>query len=67
MSDEKLVVPILLGTNRKNRSSNHVANWVFSKMRERDDIETQLFDVRDFDLPRDHYGTEIGHLFPRMA
>ena len=64
MSDEKLVVPILLGTNRKNRSSNHVANWVFSKMRERDDIETQLFDVRDFDLPRDHYGTEIGHLFP---
>ena len=27
-------------------------------------FESQLFDVCKFDLPRDHYGTEIGHLFP---
>jgi NAD(P)H-dependent FMN reductase len=33
-------------------------------MRERDDIETQLFDVRNFDLPGDDYGTEIGGRFP---
>jgi NAD(P)H-dependent FMN reductase len=62
--DNKLFIPILLGTNRKDRQSENVANWVHGKMRERDDIETRLFDVRDFDLPRDHYGTEIGHLFP---
>ena len=28
------------------------------------EIETRLFDVRDFDLPRDEYGTEIGDRFP---
>jgi len=33
-------------------------------MRERDDIETFLFDVCDFELPHDNYGTEIGNLFP---
>lgn len=60
----KLFLPVLLGTNRKDRQSENVANWVCAKMRERDDIETQLFDVRDFDLPRDNYGTEIGGDFP---
>ncbi|HXG84448.1 MAG TPA: NADPH-dependent FMN reductase, partial [Pyrinomonadaceae bacterium] len=31
---------------------------------ERVDIETKFFDVRDFDLPRDDYGTAIGKNFP---
>src|SRR3954471_24159214 len=60
----KLFIPTLLGTLRKNRESENVANWVCSKMSERDDIETQLFDVRDFHLPRDNYGTEIAGEFP---
>lgn len=64
MSSEKLFLPILLGTPRKARESEHVAKWVFSKMQEREEIETQFFDVRDFELPRDHYGTEIGEQFP---
>ena len=64
MDNEKLFLPIILGTPRKARESEHVARWVDSKMQERDEIETQFFDVRDFDLPRDHYGTEIGHMFP---
>ena len=33
-------------------------------MRERADIETQLFDVCDFRLPHDHYGQEIKDQFP---
>ena len=60
----KLFIPVLLGTPRKNRESGNVANWVCGKMRERDDIETQLFDVCDFELPHDNYGTEIGGDFP---
>lgn len=64
MNDKKLFIPTLLGTARKNRESGNVANWVCGKMRERDDIETQLFDVCDFRLPHDHYGTEIGEQFP---
>ena len=64
MSDRKLFIPVLLGTPRKNRESENVANWVCAKIGERDDVETQLFDVRDFQLPHDDYGTAIGGEFP---
>lgn len=64
MSENKLFLPVLLGTNRKNRESESVAKWVFGKMREREEIETEFFDVRDFDLPNDDYGTEIAGQFP---
>src|SRR5688572_15150507 len=64
MSDAKLTIPLLLGTNRQNRASEAAAKWVFSKMQARDDIEPMYFDVRDFDLPIDDYGTKISHLFP---
>lgn len=64
MINKKLFIPILLGTNRKNRESEHVAQWVFAQMENRDDIETQLFDVSDFHLPYDNYGTAIGANFP---
>jgi NAD(P)H-dependent FMN reductase len=62
--ETKLFIPILIGTNRKERRSEHVAKWVLSKMLERDELETQLFDVRDFHLPYDHYGQEIKEQFP---
>jgi NAD(P)H-dependent FMN reductase len=64
MNQERLFLPIILGTPREARTSEHVARWVFTKMQERGEIETEFFDVRDFDLPRDHYGTEIGGHFP---
>jgi len=64
MNDEKLFLPLLLGTNRNGRASEAVARWVFAKMQERNEIETRFFDVRDFDLPGDDYGPEISHLFP---
>ena len=59
-----LFIPILLGTNRKDRQSENVAKWVFGQMKEREEIETQFFDVRDFDLPQDDYGTKLGKDFP---
>ncbi len=64
MSENKLFIPILLGTNRKNRQSENVAKWVFEQMKQRDEIETQFFDARDFHLPHDDYGTEIAADFP---
>ena len=64
MSEDKLFIPLLLGTPRKARASEHVAQWVYQKMIERPNIESQFFDVRDFNLPQDHYGTEIGGDFP---
>ncbi len=64
MNQDRLFLPIILGTPRKVRASEYVARWVFAKMQERSEIEAQYFDVRDFDLPRDDYGTEIGEQFP---
>jgi NAD(P)H-dependent FMN reductase len=64
MNEKKLFLPILLGTNRKGRQSESVARWLFGKMNEREDIESKFFDVRDFDLPQDDYGTAIGKDFP---
>lgn len=64
MPDQKLFIPLLLGTPRKLRESVNVAHWVFSKMQERVEIETQDFDVQNFHLPTDDYGQEIKHLFP---
>jgi NAD(P)H-dependent FMN reductase len=64
MTEKNLFIPLLLSTPRKNRESENVARWIHKKMEEREGIETQFFDVRDFELPRDEYGTEIAHLFP---
>jgi len=61
---EKLFLPVLLGTNRQGRQSEAVARWVFGKMQEREEIETQFFDARDFHLPVDDYGTKIAEKFP---
>jgi NAD(P)H-dependent FMN reductase len=62
--NHQLSIPVLLGTNRKDRQSESVARWVFSKMEANEQIDPQFFDARDFDLPTDDYGPAIGHLFP---
>jgi len=64
MDDKKLFIPLLLGTPRKNRESEDVAKWVFAKMQNREEIESQYFDVCDFRLPHDNYGQEIKDRFP---
>ena len=60
----ELFLPVLLGTNRKLRKSASVARWLVSEMEKRPEIETQLFDVADFNLPHDDYGQEIKDQFP---
>ncbi len=64
MDLEKVRIQLLLGTGRKDRQSENVAKWVFRKMNERDDIAAKFFDVRDFDLPVDDYGTGLKDQFP---
>jgi len=64
MDQKLLFIPVLLGTSRKNRESEQVAYWISSKIKERDDVETMFFDVRDFELPHDNYGQEIKDMFP---
>ena len=61
---DKLLLPVLLGTNRKNRNSVHPARWLVGEMEKRGEIQTRLFDASDFALPHDDYGQGIKHLFP---
>jgi NAD(P)H-dependent FMN reductase len=60
----KLFIPVLLGTNRKDRNSVHPAKWLFGEMQKRDDVETHLFDVADFALPQADYGQGLKDRFP---
>ena len=61
---DKLNLPVLLGTNRKQRKSLHVAKWLVGEMEKRAYIETRLFDVSEFALPHDDYGQGLKDQFP---
>jgi NAD(P)H-dependent FMN reductase len=62
--DPKLTIPLLLGTNRKDRQSENVAKWLYQRMQEHESIEPIYFDVREFKLPQDDYGTALSSEFP---
>jgi NAD(P)H-dependent FMN reductase len=64
MENQGLFLPILLGTNRKDRQSEHVAKWLLGRMAGRASVESELFDVRDFKLPHDDYGQALKDHFP---
>jgi NAD(P)H-dependent FMN reductase len=61
---DKLFLPVLLGTNRKERQSVFPARWLVGEMEKRSDIRTQLFDVADFAMPQDDYGQGLKDSFP---
>ena len=59
-----LNVPVLLGTNRKDRNSVLAAEWLVDQMNLRSEIKTRLFDVANFDLPQRDYGQGLKDRFP---
>ena len=61
---DQLNIPVLLGTNRKERKSHFVAKWLVSQMEKRPEIRTRLFDVAEFHLPHDDYGQGLKDSFP---
>ncbi|PIR88067.1 MAG: NADPH-dependent FMN reductase [Candidatus Harrisonbacteria bacterium CG10_big_fil_rev_8_21_14_0_10_45_28] len=56
---EKVFIPVILGTNREGRNSENVAKWLMEQLENYPEIETVLFDARDFDLPKSDYGQSI--------
>ena len=46
-----LFIPVLLGTPRQGRMSEHVARFVLGELSKRDTIETTLIDIRTLALP----------------
>ncbi|MFQ8432793.1 NADPH-dependent FMN reductase [Amaricoccus sp. W119] len=49
MSKPKIV--IIIGSTRKARFADKPAAWLLEEVKKRDDLEVELLDLRDFDLP----------------
>ena len=54
-----LFIPVLLGTPRQGRMSEHVARFVHGEVAKRAGVETELFDVRELPLPTTDAGEAI--------
>jgi NAD(P)H-dependent FMN reductase len=59
MNTRPLFIPVILGTVRKGRASENVAKFVFSQVQKREDVETELIDIRELNLPVDDAGEQI--------
>lgn len=57
--DNKLFIPILLGTVRQGRESEKVAKLLLERMSKHPEIETKLFDPREMNLPMDDEGQTL--------
>lgn len=54
-----LYIPVILGTARQGRQSEHVAAFILSEMKKRPEIETELIDVRQLKMRLDDAGEEM--------
>ena len=54
--NKPLSVPVILGTPRQGRQSEHVARFLLSEMKKRPEIETELIDVRELKMALDDAG-----------
>lgn len=44
-------IQVIIGTTRPNRFGDRPAQWVAEQLAERDDVEVELIDLRDYPLP----------------
>jgi NAD(P)H-dependent FMN reductase len=58
VSDRPLYVPVILGTPRKGRMSEHAARLVGARLAERSGVETELIDVAALPIPVDDAGEQ---------
>jgi NAD(P)H-dependent FMN reductase len=56
---DPLFIPVLLGTPRRGRYSEHVARLVCGDLARRDAVTTSLIDIRDVPMPVDDAGEAI--------
>ena len=58
-TERPLFIPVILGTPRQGRMSEHAARFVLSEVEKRVGIETELIDVRELNLPTTDAGEAI--------
>ena len=59
MNTRPLFIPVILGTTRKGRASENVAKFVLGEVQKREDVATELVDIRDLKFPIDDAGEAI--------
>ncbi len=57
--DRALFIPVILGTARQGRESEHVAHLVFEQAKKRAGVETELIDVRNLPMRLDDAGEQM--------
>lgn len=50
-AEKPLFLPVILGTARQGRASEHVARFVADRLASRPGVETQLVDIRELPIP----------------
>jgi NAD(P)H-dependent FMN reductase len=60
MADERpLNIPVILGTTRKGRMSEHAARFVHGELKKQAGVVTELIDIRELSLPVDDAGEGV--------
>ena len=57
-----LFIPVILGTTRQARMSEHVANFIVAEVAKRAGVETELIDIRELPFPMTGESTDIKDL-----
>ncbi|HEX3560567.1 MAG TPA: NADPH-dependent FMN reductase [Pyrinomonadaceae bacterium] len=57
--ERPLFIPVILGTTRQGRMSEHVARLVFQEIGKRRGVESELIDIREMDFPVSDEGSGI--------
>jgi len=58
-TERPLFVPVILGTARQGRQSEHAARFVFEQTKKRAGVETELIDVRTLPMRLDDAGEQM--------
>jgi NAD(P)H-dependent FMN reductase len=59
MKERQLYIPVILGTPRQGRMSEHVANFVLNEVKKHEGIETDLIDIRKLPISIEDAGEEL--------
>ena len=59
MNSKPLFIPVILGTTRRGRASENVANFVFAEVKKREGVETVLIDLCDLNFRTDDAGEAL--------
>jgi NAD(P)H-dependent FMN reductase len=59
MTNTPLFIPVILGTTRQGRQSEYVAKFIVEQIAIRDDVETELIDIRNIPITTKDAGESI--------